>query len=158
MSFWQNFLHRLHQKMSTWPLPVQPLTKILSHVPDLPFSRVKISLFQLKNPKLLLYFYVSRVRVAHAPCMWVRRLDSGHLHHGWLASSWGRGPWPGHAGPHRRPWRLPGQCSTDQGETWWGHGMRSFSALLALCEGNPPVTGGFPSQRSSCGPLIFLSM
>ena len=22
-----------------------------------------------------------------------------------------------------------------------------FSALLALCEGNPPVTGGFPSQR-----------
>ena len=23
------------------------------------------------------------------------------------------------------------------------------SALLALCEGNPPVTGGFPSQRAS---------
>ena len=23
----------------------------------------------------------------------------------------------------------------------------TFSALLALCEGNPPVTGGFPSQR-----------
>ena len=29
--------------------------------------------------------------------------------------------------------------------------METFSALLALCEGNPPVTdvtGGFPSQRS----------
>ena len=26
--------------------------------------------------------------------------------------------------------------------------MELFSALLALCEGNPPVTGGFPSQRS----------
>ena len=25
--------------------------------------------------------------------------------------------------------------------------MEKFSALLALCEGNPPVTGGFPSQR-----------
>ena len=25
--------------------------------------------------------------------------------------------------------------------------MKSFSALLALCEGNPRVTGGFPSQR-----------
>ena len=25
--------------------------------------------------------------------------------------------------------------------------MENFSALLALCEGNPPVTGGFPSQR-----------
>ena len=25
--------------------------------------------------------------------------------------------------------------------------METFSAILALCEGNPPVTGGFPSQR-----------
>ena len=25
--------------------------------------------------------------------------------------------------------------------------METFSALLILCEGNPPVTGGFPSQR-----------
>ena len=25
--------------------------------------------------------------------------------------------------------------------------METFSASLALCEGNPPVTGGFPSQR-----------
>ena len=27
------------------------------------------------------------------------------------------------------------------------HQMETFSALLALCEGNPPVTDGFPSQR-----------
>ena len=26
--------------------------------------------------------------------------------------------------------------------------METFSASLALCEDNPPVTGGFPSQRS----------
>ena len=25
--------------------------------------------------------------------------------------------------------------------------METFSVLLALCEGNPPVTGEFPSQR-----------
>ena len=25
--------------------------------------------------------------------------------------------------------------------------METFSTLLALCEGNPPVTGGFPSQK-----------
>ena len=25
--------------------------------------------------------------------------------------------------------------------------MKTLSALLALCEGNPPITGGFPSQR-----------
>ena len=33
-------------------------------------------------------------------------------------------------------------------ETWWRHQMETFSALLALCEGNPPVTGGFPSQKT----------
>ena len=31
--------------------------------------------------------------------------------------------------------------------SWWHHQMETFSALLALCEGNPPVTGGVPSQR-----------
>ena len=31
--------------------------------------------------------------------------------------------------------------------SWRRHQMETCSALLALCEGNPPVTGGFPSQR-----------
>ena len=33
--------------------------------------------------------------------------------------------------------------------TWarWRHQMETFSVSLALCGGNPPVTGGFPSQR-----------
>ena len=31
--------------------------------------------------------------------------------------------------------------------SWWRHQMKPFSALLALWEGNPPVTGGLPSQR-----------
>ena len=30
---------------------------------------------------------------------------------------------------------------------WWRHEMETFCALLALCEGNPPVAGGFASQR-----------
>ena len=29
----------------------------------------------------------------------------------------------------------------------WRHQMETFSTLLALCEVNPPVTDGFPSQR-----------
>ena len=36
-------------------------------------------------------------------------------------------------------------------ETWptrWPHEMETFSAILALCEGNSLVTGEFPSQRS----------
>ena len=30
---------------------------------------------------------------------------------------------------------------------WRRHQMETFSTLLALCEGNMPVTGGFPSQN-----------
>ena len=30
---------------------------------------------------------------------------------------------------------------------WWRHQMKTFSALLALCAGNSPVTGKFPAQR-----------
>ena len=31
--------------------------------------------------------------------------------------------------------------------TWWRHPMETFSALLAICAGNSPVTGEFPPQR-----------
>ena len=31
--------------------------------------------------------------------------------------------------------------------SWWRHQMEIFSALLALCVGNSPVTGEFPSWR-----------
>ena len=31
---------------------------------------------------------------------------------------------------------------------WWRHQMETFSALVALCAGNSPVTGEFPSQRA----------
>ena len=31
--------------------------------------------------------------------------------------------------------------------TWWRHQMETFSALLAICAGNSPVPGDFPTQR-----------
>ena len=31
--------------------------------------------------------------------------------------------------------------------SWWRHQMKTFPALLALCEGKSPVIGEFPSQR-----------
>ena len=31
--------------------------------------------------------------------------------------------------------------------TWWRHQMETFSALLAICAGNSPVSGEFPTQR-----------
>ena len=36
----------------------------------------------------------------------------------------------------------------------WHHDMETLSSLLALCEGNPPVTGGFPSQWVSDADLF----
>ena len=36
-------------------------------------------------------------------------------------------------------WPLP--------KPWWRHQMETFSTLLALCVGNSPVTGEFPTQR-----------
>ena len=30
---------------------------------------------------------------------------------------------------------------------WWRHQMETFSAILAICAGNSPVTGEFPPQR-----------
>ena len=46
-------------------------------------------------------------------------------------------------------------------EAWWRHQMETFSALLALCMGNSPVTGEFPSQRpvtQSCDVLFDLRL
>ena len=38
-------------------------------------------------------------------------------------------------------------ASTRNVISWWRHEMETFSASLALCEGNSPATGEFPSQR-----------
>ena len=34
-----------------------------------------------------------------------------------------------------------------QKRAWWRHQMETFSALLAICAGNSPVPGEFPTQR-----------
>ena len=41
----------------------------------------------------------------------------------------------------------PHSCRVNIRMPWCRHQMETFSALLAFCEGNMPVTGGFPSQR-----------
>ena len=43
----------------------------------------------------------------------------------------------------------------------WRHQMETFSALLAICAGNSPVTGEFPPQRPltwSCGVFFDLRL
>ena len=52
---------------------------------------------------------------------------------------------------YRQTGRCPTTTKYDKAQsdfvTWWRHEMGTFCSSLALCEGNPPVTGGFPSQR-----------
>ena len=36
---------------------------------------------------------------------------------------------------------------TGQFRSWWRNEIEAFAALQAICEGNPPVTVEFPSQR-----------
>ena len=31
---------------------------------------------------------------------------------------------------------------------WWRHQMEAFTALLAICAGNSPITGEFPAERA----------
>ena len=50
--------------------------------------------------------------------------------------------------------KINSQDTTISRNTWWRHQMETFSALLALCEGNPLVTCGFPSQSQWCRALM----
>ena len=46
------------------------------------------------------------------------------------------------------PWQADhGAAVIFQKRSWWRHQMETFSALLALCAGNSPVTDEFPAQR-----------
>ena len=58
---------------------------------------------------------------------------------------------PKNADVSDKPSKLdPRNCAWDTGggrESRWRHQMETFSALLALCAGNSPVTGEFSAQR-----------
>ena len=51
--------------------------------------------------------------------------------------------------PYYRLCNIAGPCRPRWGirDTWWRHQMETFSASLAICAGNSPGTGEFPTQR-----------
>ena len=57
---------------------------------------------------------------------------------------------------HNQPNESTESCFHNHSKTqlysmpWWRHAMETLSASLALCEGNPPVTGGSPHK----GPVM----
>ena len=44
-------------------------------------------------------------------------------------------------------WNILGNVHSPRWVTWWRHQIETFSALLAICAGNSPVPGEFPTQR-----------
>ena len=42
--------------------------------------------------------------------------------------------------------------------TWWRHQMEIFSALLAICAGNSPVTGEFPAHKGKWRRALMFSL
>ena len=51
-----------------------------------------------------------------------------------------------------------GRYYAEINNTWWCHDMKKLTTLLALCEVNSPVTGGFLTQRSGFVEFdVFLS-
>ena len=64
---------------------------------------------------------------------------------GALQSMWAT--WPAIVGNRTDEHIFPVQSLLWGQTLWWRHQMETFSALLALCAGNSPVTGEFPSQR-----------
>ena len=52
-------------------------------------------------------------------------------------------------------WSTFTQHMTEPESTSCSTKKRKNSASLALCEGNPPVTGGFPSQRASNANYLY---
>ena len=64
--------------------------------------------------------------------------------------------------PHHGDWedrRLGFLRQREKGTTnvtWWRHNIIMFPSFLVLCEGNLPVTGGFPSQKRSIELWCFL--
>ena len=96
-------------------------------------------------------FYSSKVSVR-----WISRYlgfdDSEKLGKWWNGEIWPNNPHPRPGGGYETD-VLPAyryffpELPKHWLPAWWRHQMETFSAILVLCEGNPPVTGGFPAQR-----------
>ena len=57
--------------------------------------------------------------------------------------------WP-HEEQHLRWWCIRmWRPTAPQSASWWHHEMEMLSKFMAFCEWNPPVTGGFSSQKAS---------
>ena len=129
-SFWQNFHHWVHRKLSKW----QPLMKISSKWRHSRFI-VRCAVYTMQ--------YFHGVVVLSLLWWYFRFLfDSSHQ---FTVPIFFRITFIGIGA-------LVSMLKCQW--TWWHHQMETFSALLAVCAGNSPVTGEFPAQR----PALMFSL
>ena len=100
---------------------------------------------------------------SHPTYLWSTDPDN-KVHGAHIRPIWDRqGPGGPHVGPMNFaiwgpiPWSRPGYRWNHA--SWWRHQMETFSALLARCLGNSPVTGEFSSQTPVMWSFeVFLDM
>ena len=130
-SFWWNFHHWLHRKLSKWQLSVPPVTKISSKWRHFRFS--DIMMLVMGSPGIInqpvihcgIQFLVEKcpaLQWRHNECKCV----SNHL---------------------RLDCLLNRSCISKE---------TSKLRVTGLCEGNPPVTDDFPTQRASNTANVFI--
>ena len=140
LSFWRNFRHWLHWKLSFWQLSVQPMTKILPKWLHLRFNvHVESS-----------YFWYSWEIFQVPPVLWATQVPLGP----WETRDQQdllespeplvrQDLWDLREEPEVQVLRVspePQVCMP-----WWRHDVD----ILALYVENPKVTSGFSSQRAS---------
>ena len=135
-SFWWNFHHWLHWKLSKWQLPVQPVMKISSKWRHFRFSATvdfphkgRTSNGSYSEHLCFLCCQTEQIDERTVMEVFIWKLKTLDI------------PRPNITQFCRKTGKL---CS---GYAWWRHQMETFSASLNLCEGKPAVTGGFPTQR-----------
>ena len=151
MSLWSNFRHWLHRKLSFWQVPVQLGISAKLPFPWTCFYHVYY-LCDVKTPKLLdkfVIFCTTKKLIFHQSAV----LSTFQFHpttinfyyhdlhvNTFMYTFWDWMCWP----------VLNKDCNIvtpDHAMSWWRHEMETFSALLAICAGNSPVTCEFLAQR-----------
>ena len=112
----------------------------------------------LTKAYIYIFFFMCRVRNITARRHYTRTKFVSNTgspvpsHDLWNKGRWG--PWATTNSPLQATWHYNVRCMTPEMLCevhmvipWWRHQMETFSALLAICAGNSPVPGEFPTQR-----------
>ena len=107
---------------------------------------------------LLIYMYSSAIRAMCHALLWIQVAPKSWMNHVTLnlriPTNQACSSVPNHRG-HLTTHPTIRNCTFAFRWVWWRHNMDTIFIPLALCEGNPSVTCGFPTQMGSCEELCY---